>query len=224
MADVRSAAIRRLRGLKTIAWMTRARIDRLAAALTVTEVEKSGTIFDDRHPAISAFILLSGVARITCRNRKGERVLVIMVAPGMIPGVPPEVVGVTYQFRCEAITDCQIGTIETDNFVEICLGITSENFRSMAVSYLGRWDLVQLRCSNFMNCNLEERLALTLLELAENFGIPDKLGVRLNVIARHQDLAELVGASRPRVTEHLLRFEREKWIVRDERRFVIDTQ
>src|SRR5260221_12155688 len=98
MADVRSAAIRRLRGLKTIAWMTRARIDRLAAVLTVTEAEKSGTIFDDRHPAISAFILLSGVARITCRNRKGERALVIMVAPWMIHGMPPEDVAVIYHF------------------------------------------------------------------------------------------------------------------------------
>jgi hypothetical protein len=39
-----------------------------------------------------------GVARITCRNRKGDRVLVIMVAPGMIPGFPPPVPGVSYTF------------------------------------------------------------------------------------------------------------------------------
>jgi hypothetical protein len=30
----------------------------------------------------------------------------------------------------------------------------------MAVSYFGRWDLVQLRCANFMSFMLEERLAL----------------------------------------------------------------
>ena len=39
----------------------------------------------------------------------------------------------------------------------------------MALSYLGRWDLVQLRCANFMSCTLEERIALILLELSENF-------------------------------------------------------
>jgi len=193
----------------------------LAAALTLTVVEKRGIIFDDKHRGESAYILLSGVGRMTCRNRKGERILVIMIAPGMIPVIPREVVGITYQFRCEAVTECQIGTIAIDKFIEICLGITSENFKQMAQSYLGRWDLVQLRCSNFMNCTLEERLALTLLELADNFGVAGKHGMTLAVPARHRDLAELVGASRPRVTEHLMRFERNKWIVRENREIAV---
>ena len=92
----------------------------------------------------------------------------------------------------------------------------------MAASYLGRWDLVQLRCANFMSCTLEERLVLTLLELAENFGIKDKRGLRLTISARHQDLADLVGASRPRVTEFLVKFERDKLINRDERHLIIN--
>jgi len=92
----------------------------------------------------------------------------------------------------------------------------------MAASYLGRWDLVQLRCANFMSCTLEERLVLTLLELAENFGIKDKRGVRLTISARHQDLADLVGASRPRVTEFLVKFERDKLINREERHLIIN--
>jgi hypothetical protein len=32
---------------------------------------------------------------------------------------------------------------------------------------------------------------------SENFGTPDRRGVRLTVPARHKDLADLVGASRP---------------------------
>ena len=114
----------------------------------------------------------SGVARITCRNRKGDRTLVIMVAPGMIPGVPPAVTGIRYNFRCEAVTDCQIGTVTLATFIEIALGIASADFKRMAASYSGRWDPVQLRCSNFMGCTLEERVALILLELSENFGVP----------------------------------------------------
>ena len=55
------------------------------------------------------------------------------------------------------------------------------------------WDLVQLRCANFMSCTLEERVALTLLELA-NFGVKDKRSIRLTIPTRHKDLAELVGA------------------------------
>ena len=162
------------------------------------------------------------MARITCRNRKGQRTLVIMVAPGMVPGFPPSVPGISYNFRCEAVTICRIGTIELEALVEISLGIGSEDFKRMAESYLGRWDLVQLRCANFMSCTLEERLALILLELSENFGVPDPKGTRLTLPTRHRDLAELVGASRPRITEHLITFERKHLISRNSRQLVID--
>ena len=174
-----------------------------------------------RHSPESAYVLLSGVARISCRNRKGDRTLVIMVAPGMIPDVPAMVAGIRYDFRCEAVTDCQIGTITLATFIEIALGIGSEDFKRMAASYSGRWDLVQLRCSNFMGCTLEERVALILLELSENFGRRDRQGVRITVPTRHQDLAELVGASRPRVTEYLVSFERKQLIVRDGHQLIV---
>jgi len=89
------------------------------------------------------------------------------------------------------------------------------------VSYLGRWDLVQLRCANFMSCTLEERLALILLELSENFGVKDKRGTRLTVTTRHKDLADLVGASRPRVTEFLIQFERDHYIARQDGHLIV---
>src|SRR5690242_18943652 len=221
MRAVRMPGIRNLRGLKNIAWLTSRRLNRLADALKISRVHKRGIIFDKKHSAESAYVLLSGVARITCRNRRGDRTLVIMVAPGMIPGFPPAVTGIRYNFRCEAVTDCQIGTVTLRAFIAIALGIASADFKRMAASYSGRWDLVQLRCSNFMGCTLEDRVALILLELSETFDIRDRQGVRLTVSARHQDIAELVGASRPRVTEYLASFEREHLIGRDGRQLIV---
>jgi CRP-like cAMP-binding protein len=218
---MRDSRIRSLQGLKNISWLTPRRLSRLAGALKTRRVGKRGIIFDKKHAPEAAYILLSGVARITCRNRKGDRNLLMMVAPGMIPGVPPAVTGIRYDFRCEAITDCQIGTIPLAAFIEIALGIASADFKRMAASYSGRWDLVQLRCANFMSCTLEERVALILLELSEHFGIRDRKGVRLTVLARHKDFAELVGASRPRVTEHLASFERQRMIERDGRHLIV---
>jgi CRP-like cAMP-binding protein len=73
-----------------------------------------------------------------------------------------------------------------------------------------------------MSCTLEERLALILLELSENFGIAEAKGIRLTLPARHKDLAELVGASRPRITEHLIEFERKHLIARNSRQLVVN--
>jgi CRP/FNR family transcriptional regulator len=221
MRTVPKSGVRGLRGLKNISWLTSRQLNRLADKLTISQVEKRGVVFDEKCAPGAAYVLLSGVARITCSNRDGARTLVIMVAPGMIPGVPPAFAGIRYRFRCEAVTGCQIGTISLDTFIEIALGVASADFKLMVASYSGRWDLVQLRCSNFMGCTLEERVALILLELSENFGVRDGRGVRLTVAATHKDIAELVGASRPRVTEYLTGFENKHLIERDGRQMII---
>ena len=210
-----------LRTLKNISWLTQRQLHELARALTLCSFNKRGIIYEEGNLPESAYFLLSGVARITCCNRKGQRVVVMMVAPGMIPGFPPAAPGINYKFRCEAVTVCQIGTVDFEEFIEISLGIASTNFKRLAATYLGRWHLAQLRCSNFMSCTLAERLALTLLELTEHFGVSDPRGVRLAAATRHKDLADLVGASRPRVTEYLIEFERKQMIVRTNRQLIV---
>src|SRR5712671_4674218 len=222
MTAARASAVRRLRGLGNISWLTSRQLDKLAGALVVSSVEKHSVISEEKNTNGTAYVLLSGVARISCRNRKGIRTLLMMVAPGMVPGFPPRVIGIKYDFRCEAVTNCTVGSIELEKLIEISLGIDSEDFKRMANSYLGRWDLVQLRCANFMSCTLEERLALILLELSEHFGVRNGKGIRLTVRTRHRDLADLVGASRPRITENLIRFEQKHLISRDDHHLIVN--
>jgi CRP-like cAMP-binding protein len=149
--------------------------------------------------------------------------MVILLSPGLIPAFPTAVAGVTYDFRCEAVTSCQVGTIELNTLVKICLGIDSTLYQQMASSFLGRWDRVHLRCANLIRCTLEERLALILLDLTENFGVPnDNGGMRLTVPVSHRELAELIGVSRPRVTEQLTEFTERHLISRQNGRLVVD--
>jgi hypothetical protein len=145
----------------------------------------------------------------------------MMVAPGLIPGLPPAVSGISHNFRCEAATACQIGTVTLAAFIEIALGVAAADFMRVAASYSGQWDRVQLRSSNFMGYTLEERVALILLELSGSFGDRDRQGVGLMMALRHQDLADLVGASRPRVTEYLASFEGKSLLARDGRRLIV---
>jgi len=147
---MRAKGILEVRGLirlKNISWLSAQRVERLARALIVRTVEKREIIFDEKNVPESVYILLSGIARITCRNRKGQRRLVMMVAPGMISGFPLPVNGISYDFRCEASTSCQVGAIDLEAFIRISLGIESLDFKRMALNYLGRWNLVQLRCA-----------------------------------------------------------------------------
>ena len=137
MRAVGVSGIRRLRGLKNISWLTARHLSRLADALMMSRVEKRGIVFDEKQPSESAYVLLSGVARITCRNCKGDRRLLIMVAPGTIPGVPLPLSGIRYNFRCEAVTACQIGTVALATFIEIALAGCGKRPSSHAFSLSG---------------------------------------------------------------------------------------
>ncbi len=81
--------------------------------------------------------------------------------------------------------------------------------------------LRSLRNSSFLNLSLHERIAIALLELCSDFGIEESRGTLLRVAFSHKDIANLVGASRPRVTEHLARLEREKFMIRQGRQMIV---
>src|SRR3977135_520258 len=83
----RASEVRKLKGLKNISWLTTRQLNKLAGALSVNGVERRTQIFDERDTSDNVYVLLSGVARVTCRNRKGRRAAVILPGPGMIPAL-----------------------------------------------------------------------------------------------------------------------------------------
>lgn len=211
-----------LKGLKNLAWLRASQLSQLSKALSISRVEKHDIIFDEKSSLDTTYILLSGLAQITRRDRRGRRGVLIVLAPGLIPSFPAPVVGINYGFLCEAGTNCQVGAISWELFLEICLGVrAAADFKQLVANHVGRWHAVHLRCSNFMGCTLAERLALLLLELSEHFGVRHALGVQLTVTARHKDLAELLAASRPRVSEHLFEFEHQGLVIRRYRQLIV---
>jgi CRP-like cAMP-binding protein len=60
-----------------------------------------------------------------------------------------------------------------------------------------------------------------MLDLCDDFGIEDARGTLLKVSFSHKDIASIVGASRPRVTEHLGQLERDHFLFRQGRQFIV---
>jgi hypothetical protein len=74
---------------------------------------------------------------------------------------------------------------------------------------------------SFLGLDVRERLVFTLLQLCSNFGVIESRGTLLPVSLSHKDLADLVGATRPRVTEHLAELEREHLLIRQGRQLIV---
>ena len=101
----------RLKRLKNLSWLRASQLSQLTKALSISWVDKHGIIFDEKSSLDTTYILLSGLAQITRRDRRGRRGVLIVLTPGLIPSFPLPVIGINYGFRCEARTNCQVGVI-----------------------------------------------------------------------------------------------------------------
>ena len=84
-----------------------------------------------------------------------------------------------------------------------------------------QWYRLLQRSSGFLSLDLHDRVAMTLLELSSDFGIKESRGMLLGPSFSHQDIADLAGGSRPRVTEHLAQLEREHLLIRQGRQLIV---
>jgi hypothetical protein len=210
----------RLSRLKVLSWLSSSKLTLLARALAVANHKRHAVILREAALSRDAHILLSGSARITCRNVHNERVTVALLAPRPIPEFPALPLSQS-GFQCEAYNDCRVGTVSWSDFGNITPKDHDSAFKQFHRNDLEQWYGLLLRSSSFLNLGLHERIAIALLELCADFGIGESRGTLLRVSFSHKDIANLVGASRPRVTEHLARLEREKFVIRHGRQMVV---
>jgi len=209
--------LKRLRGLD---WLSNSELAGLANGLATNNFRRHDVMLDESGLTNEAHILLAGVAKITCLNSRSERITVAMVPPGPIPEFPAQLPS-RWRFQCDAFSNCRFGTLTWDHFNTIAISALPSAFREFHQNNLRLWYRLLLRGSTFLNLNLHERVEMALLELCQDFGIEESRGTLLRIALSHKDLASLVGASRPRVTEHLAQLEREHVIFRQGRQLII---
>jgi CRP-like cAMP-binding protein len=216
----RDTDLERLGRLNALSWLSLSELTRLVEILSLANFRRHEVIVSEDALATDAHILLTGAANVTCLNVRGERVTVALVAPGPIPEFPLLPVS-RWSFQCEAYTDCRVGSLGWDRFGAISFDSAQLAFRRFHQTNLRQWYRLFLRGSSFLSLDLHERIALTLLELCSDFGVEESRGTLLKIVLSHRQLANLVGASRPRVTEHLARLEGEGLVVRQGRQLVV---
>jgi CRP-like cAMP-binding protein len=207
--------------LRSLAWLSVAQQKRLAAAMTSYDVARDELIFSDSAGQDSdLFMLLSGAARFSCLGVKRGRIAVAIFPPGMIPRAPV-FAHFHCQFRCEALRHSRVARLSRDSFIEIVLGVRIASFERVANLVFGGFDNLLTRYPGFTGLDLRSRVALALLELGASFGAQNTRGVVLTVTPTQQELADLVGASRPKISVVLGDFVRRRAIYREGRHLAL---
>jgi CRP-like cAMP-binding protein len=190
-------------GLEGLAGLPLRKLRVLASRIVVRPFERHAVIYEESQRKDYVYVLLSGIARLTCLNRKGERVLLEVLGPGDIVAIPPLLADTRSHLRFGAFTDCRIGLLSPKTLVQDIVGLRFGNFRHALVLTNARWWQLLVRHSAFMEQGLQERVVLALLDLGAKVGVPDRGKKTLSVDLTHQDLAHLVIGSRAKVSNCL---------------------
>ena len=193
----RAVSAQDLGKLEGLAGLSLRKLEALQARMRIREFSKHSIVYKEGESGDAVYILLSGIARLICANRKKERNLLEVLGPGDVIEIPPLLPDIHHKLSCETFTDCQIGLISPSALVDGIVGIPFREFSEALNLTVGRWWALLEHHSNFLSQTVRERIAIALLDLGRKFGQRDENGVILDLGLSGQDIADLVEGVAP---------------------------
>ena len=195
-------------------------LETFAAALALSNFKRSEVILNEADLSSGANILLRGIARVTCLGVHGARMTVAFLAPGPMPEFPSPLVSRS-NFQCEAYNSCRIGSVSWGDFNRILVDSSASARKIFHDNDLKHRYQMLMRSASFLHLELHDRIGIAPLELCSEFGVEDKRGTLLRIFLTQDDIASLVGSSRPRITDQLGRLQREQLVIRHGRQIIV---
>jgi CRP/FNR family cyclic AMP-dependent transcriptional regulator len=187
---------------------------------------KSAELFSKGSPADVVFAVLTGVVKVHSSRPGSDRVLVELAGPGDLVGYADfaEVGGERSQlFEAAALTNCCVALFTRHHITEVLKGLEPEALLKIAESINSIWAGVAYRYASFLGMSLRKRLEIVLTELGERFGVPDSRGTLLMPELAQEEIAEMIGSSRPMVSKLLTEMTERGLLIREGRRHILLT-
>lgn len=208
---VRTSELHGLAGLESL---PPAKLEILSRYMTALRVRKGDILYRPGEPARHIYCVLDGAIHVSLFGTDGRSVLLCLRTAGEFFGETALVPGWRRVSEAKALQPSRLGRIDAKTFVSDVFDLPWENLARLTSILLRPVFLVSLRRSLFLVEHLQDRLALALWEL---MGTSEarRAGGLLPPTLTHEELAVMVGASRPRVSVALKHLERAGIFVRE---------
>jgi CRP/FNR family transcriptional regulator len=177
--------------------------DELSRRHTSVTYAGGSTLILQGSPADVVLWIISGVVKIYCLVRNGNRVLVRLAGPGDVLGYPALVVpegGTLQPFEAQALTKCTVAMFSRDTIIRMIENLDQPTLIRLTDHFNQSSSLIAHRLVTFLGSSFRQRMELTFKDLASRFGVEDERGFLLTLKLSHMDLAEMIGSSRPMAT------------------------
>lgn len=207
--------------LKDLNYLSAEQIADIHERMSTRIFGKNEIIFREKNERCTqSHLLLLGTAELSYVSAHTSRTLAI-ISPGLIlkPPLMPPAIG--HHFELKACNECRVGSLPTSDFMSISVGAAPDLYAKFSHAQSERLGRLIARYPSFVGLNILSRTVVALIELGSDFGVRDDRGTVLRISPTHQQLADLVGASRSKITRMLAELEARGIIIRHRRQIVI---
>lgn len=180
------------------------------------------TIYFPGDPASTVYFLKRGRVKLVYLDESGRKLTLAICRPGQPFGELDLEDRAQHQHRlmAQALTDAELCLISKGALLEFASRRPHLSLR------LTKWvdrqlREAQVRLEELLFKDVPTRLARVLLRLSEEHGIETPEGQLIDLPLTHQELAELIGATRETTSLTLSRFAKEGWIRRRRQRYLL---
>jgi CRP-like cAMP-binding protein len=185
--------------------LDRATVDSLLGAATLRHFARAASICPQGTHRGSIFIVLSGEVGVSVILPNGQRILCVLYQPGTMFGFPIVEGERPRLSAADAFTAATVAVVPRREFERVLGGLSPATLIRFFNRVLERQARFAMRLVHCAALDLRGRLALTIADLAATFGVPHGVprpdGVRISVPITHENLADMVGASRERISK-----------------------
>jgi CRP/FNR family cyclic AMP-dependent transcriptional regulator len=147
--------------------------------------------------------ILSGYVKVYCPVADGNRTLVRLAGPGEIIGYSDyidEKGRSARLFEVQAASKCMLALFSRDHVARLLADLPQGNLISILAALNTFWSENLRFFTTLLNLPFWDRLTVVLTDLAKRAGVRDSEGIILIPEVFHEDLAEMIGCSRPMVS------------------------
>src|SRR5712692_4820218 len=171
-------------------------VQRLAAITSAAAYPKGATLFVEGQAPRGVFILCTGRVKLSTSSADGKTLILRVSEPGEVLGLPATVTGKPYELTADVIEPTQANFISRQDF----LGFLREHGEAAL-------RVAQQLGETYHSAG--DKLARFLLDLSADHE-EGKGEVRLALTLTHEEIAQMIGASRETVTRLFTDFKKKQ--------------
>ncbi len=168
--------------------------------------------------------VLAGYVKIYCAVGDGSRTLIRLAGPGELIGFADYVDSRGCRarlFEAQSSSKCVVALVSRDHVARLLRSLDPDALVEMLQALNTLWSQNLHWFATLLNLPFAERLEVVLSELALRAGVKDARGTILIPELAHEDLAEMIGCSRPMVSRLLAKMAEDDLLMRRGKQYLL---